>query len=139
MLALPSAPIKNFEVKLDFCLFLIFSVCILTSSSRCSILIKYSSKSIIARHIRFELARGGQCYIVYNNVNNIEIYTKRIISLVPSARVGFIHGQLPSKKIEQSLASFINKKINVLVCSSIIEAGIDVPNANTIIIENAVI
>ena len=97
----------------------------------------YSSKSILYKFISFEINRNGQVYIVYNNVDNIQNYTNKIVDLFPSLRVNFIHGKLSAQKIEKNLSSFIKKEIDVLVCSTIIEAGLDVPNTNTIIIENS--
>ena len=97
----------------------------------------YSSKNVFNKYIKNEIKRRGQVYIVYNNVDNIYSYTKKISNLFPNLVINFIHGQLPSNKIESRLSRFINKKIDVLVCSSIIEAGIDVPNTNTILIENS--
>ena len=99
--------------------------------------ILFSSKSTLFSYISLEVRRGGQVYIVYNNVNNIEKYVDKIQNLFPSLTVSFIHGKLSPKKIEKTLSLFINKKINVLICSTIIEAGLDVPATNTILIENS--
>jgi len=97
----------------------------------------YSTKNILYKFISFEINRGGQVYIVYNNVDNIENYSNKIKDLFPNLNINFIHGKLSAAKIEKNLSSFINKKIDVLICSTIIEAGLDVPNTNTIIIENS--
>ncbi len=99
--------------------------------------VNYTDSRLIQRCIRFELHRGGQVFVVYNNVNNIDSYTERLSKIIPEANIEFIHGQESSSKIENRLVRFISKKVDVLVCSSIIEAGIDISGVNTIIIENS--
>lgn len=99
--------------------------------------VNYSNMNIISMGVRFELHRNGQVFIVYNNVKNIDIYTDKIRAQFPEACVDYIHGQESSVNIERKLSAFLSKNINVLVCSSIIEAGIDIPGANTIFIENS--
>ncbi|WP_230660114.1 transcription-repair coupling factor [Psychrobacter sp. I-STPA10] len=84
-----------------------------------------------------ELLRGGQVYILHNDVASIERMAENIRELVPEARVGAAHGQMNERQLEQVMSQFYHKKFNVLVCTTIIETGIDVPNANTIIIERA--
>ena len=84
-----------------------------------------------------ELLRGGQVYLLHNDVASIERMAETIRELVPEARVGVAHGQMQERQLEQIMEQFYHKKFNVLVCSTIIETGIDVPNANTIIIERA--
>ncbi len=84
-----------------------------------------------------ELLRGGQVYILHNDVASIERMAETIRELVPEARVGVAHGQMQERQLEQVMQQFYHKKFNVLICSTIIETGIDVPNANTIIIERA--
>ncbi|WP_227430123.1 transcription-repair coupling factor [Psychrobacter sp. I-STPA6b] len=84
-----------------------------------------------------ELLRGGQVYILHNDVASIERMAENIRELVPEARVGVAHGQMNERQLEQVMSQFYHKKFNVLVCTTIIETGIDVPNANTIIIERA--
>ena len=84
-----------------------------------------------------ELLRGGQVYLLHNDVASIERMAETIRELVPEARVGVAHGQMQERQLEQIMQQFYHKKFNVLVCSTIIETGIDVPNANTIIIERA--
>jgi len=100
-------------------------------------IIKYSNREVVVGAITREIHRGGQVFIVNNNVDNIPDYSEKIRRWAPFARVEFLHGQETSLKIEKKMSDFILRKINVLVCSSIIEAGIDVPGANTIIIENS--
>lgn len=84
-----------------------------------------------------ELLRGGQVYILHNEVDSIERAAENIRLLVPEARVAVAHGQMHERELEQVMQQFYHKSYNVLVCSTIIETGIDVPNANTIIIERA--
>ena len=84
-----------------------------------------------------ELLRGGQVYLLHNDVASIERMAENIRELVPEARVGVAHGQMNERGLEQVMQQFYHKKFNVLVCTTIIETGIDVPNANTIIIERA--
>ncbi|ALF60481.1 transcription-repair coupling factor [Psychrobacter urativorans] len=84
-----------------------------------------------------ELLRGGQVYLLHNDVASIERMAETIRDLVPEARVGVAHGQMQERQLEQIMQQYYHKKFNVLICSTIIETGIDVPNANTIIIERA--
>ncbi|MDR7016280.1 transcription-repair coupling factor [Acinetobacter sp. 3657] len=84
-----------------------------------------------------ELLRGGQVYLLHNEVESIERAAETIRTLVPEARVAVAHGQMRERELEQVMQQFYHKEYNVLVCSTIIETGIDVPNANTIIIERA--
>ena len=94
-------------------------------------------EDVIKEAITKELERGGQVYYLYNNVENIETKSAEISRLVPEAEVSFAHGQMSGREIEEIMFDFINKKTNVLVCTTILESGIDIPNANTIIVENA--
>ena len=84
-----------------------------------------------------ELLRGGQVYFLHNEVETIERSAETIRELVPEARVAVAHGQMRERELEQVMQQFYHKEYNVLVCSTIIETGIDVPNANTILIERA--
>jgi transcription-repair coupling factor (superfamily II helicase) len=84
-----------------------------------------------------ELARGGQAYYVYNKVEGIHHVAERVRQLVPSARVAVGHGQMTEKEIEPVMLGFIAGEIDVLVSTSIVESGLDIPNANTLIVENA--
>lgn len=92
---------------------------------------------VIKEAITKELERNGQVFYLYNNVENIEAKAAEISNLVPEAEVSFAHGQMSGREIEEIMFDFINKKTNVLVCTTILESGIDIPNANTIIVENA--
>ena len=94
-------------------------------------------KDVIKEAITKELERNGQVFYLYNNVENIAKKAMEISQLVPEAEVSFAHGKMTGKEIEEIMFDFINKKTNVLVCTTILESGIDIPNANTIIVENA--
>lgn len=95
------------------------------------------SDSLIKEAILHETDRGGQVYLVHNRVDDIESIALRLNKLVPTARIGVGHGQMPEKQLEQVMWDFYHRKYDVLVCTTIIESGLDVPNANTIIINNA--
>lgn len=84
-----------------------------------------------------ELARDGQVFYLYNRVRGIELKANEIKSLVPEARVATAHGQMNEKELEDVMYSFINKECDVLVCTTIIESGLDLPNVNTIVVEDA--
>ncbi|WP_420550456.1 transcription-repair coupling factor [Litorivicinus lipolyticus] len=84
-----------------------------------------------------ELLRGGQVYYLHNDVKTIERTAERLRELVPEARVVVGHGQMRERELEKVMSDFYHKRFNVLVCSTIIETGIDVPNANTILIDRA--
>ena len=87
--------------------------------------------------IRHEIERGGQVYFVHNKVGNIMEVAGRLQSLLPSARIAIGHGQMDGKKLEEVMLDFIEGQFDILVATTIIESGLDVPNANTIIINNA--
>ncbi len=101
-----------------------------------------SGKTFLAKHddlvireaIHRELQRGGQVFFVHNRVRSIAGISKKIEKLVPQARIAVAHGQMPGKVLEEIMVKFINHEIDVLVCTTIIESGLDIPNANTIII-----
>ncbi|NUG52344.1 transcription-repair coupling factor [Acinetobacter lactucae] len=95
------------------------------------------TEASIKEAILRELLRGGQVYFLHNEVDTIERAAENIRVLVPEARVAVAHGQMRERELEQVMQQFYHKEYNVLVCSTIIETGIDVPNANTIIIERA--
>lgn len=92
---------------------------------------------VIQNAIQRELARGGQVYYLYNRVESIERVAAKISELVPEARVSVAHGKMSETQLENIMLDLINGEIDVLVCTTIIETGLDVPNANTIILENA--
>lgn len=87
--------------------------------------------------INRELARGGQVYYVYNRVQDIADMAARVQASVPEASVAFAHGQMSERQLEEIMYEFVNGDIDVLVTTTIIETGLDIPNANTIIIHNA--
>jgi transcription-repair coupling factor (superfamily II helicase) len=84
-----------------------------------------------------ELARGGQVYFLHNELDSIERMARELGVLVPEARIRIAHGQMPERELEQVMLDFHRQRFNVLVCSTIIESGIDIPSANTIIINRA--
>jgi len=84
-----------------------------------------------------ELARGGQVYFLHNEVDSIERTARELQELVPDARIRIAHGQMPERELEQAMLDFYRQRFNVLVCTTIIESGIDVPTANTIVINRA--
>lgn len=92
---------------------------------------------MIREAIHRELGRGGQVYYVYNRVNNIDEVANHVASLVPEANVAFAHGQMNEHQLEKIMLDFINGDIDVLVSTTIIETGLDIPNANTMIIQDA--
>lgn len=95
------------------------------------------SPQLIREAIRRELSREGQVYIVYNRVQGINKIAKEIHDLVPEASVGVAHGQMPERKLEKVMLDFLEESYNVLVSTSIVEAGLDIQNVNTIIIFDA--
>lgn len=92
---------------------------------------------VIKDAIYKELARDGQVFILYNSVSKIENQVSRIKRLVPESKVTYIHGQMNKNQIETTMESFINKQFDVLVCTTIIETGIDIQNVNTLIVLDA--
>ena len=92
---------------------------------------------VIKEAITKELERGGQVFYLFNQVEGIDRKAKQIEDLVPEAKVSYAHGQMSGTKIEEIMKEFIDGNTNVLVCTTILESGIDIPNANTIIVENA--
>ena len=95
------------------------------------------NEELVREAIDREVARGGQVYYVYNRVNGIEDVALRVQQLLPEAVVEYAHGQMKERELENIMLAFINKEIDVLVCTTIIETGLDIPNANTIIIHDA--
>ena len=84
-----------------------------------------------------EILRGGQVYFLHNEVSSIEKAAEDLQKLIPDARIGVAHGQMSERQLESVMSDFYHKRFNVLMCTTIIETGIDIPNANTIIIERA--
>lgn len=96
-----------------------------------------SKESIIQDEIEREISRGGQVFFVYNRVEHIEEMASMINRLVPDARIAVAHGQMTSKTLENIILGFLEKEFDVLVCTTIIETGMDISNANTMIIYDA--
>lgn len=92
---------------------------------------------VVKEAITKELERGGQVFYLYNNVEGIIKKATEIANLVPEAKVDVAHGKMTGSELENIMQDFIEEKTNVLVCTTILESGIDIPNANTIIVENA--
>lgn len=95
------------------------------------------SDGLIREAVMRELKRGGQVFFLHNEVDTIANAYEKLSSLLPEARIGIAHGQLRERELEQVMRDFLQQRYNVLLCSTIIETGIDIPNANTIIIERA--
>ena len=93
--------------------------------------------SLVKKSIKKEISRGGQVYFVHNEVNSIDKIKDRLHEIVPSAKIEVAHGQMPEKILQQLMIDFINKRFDILLCTTIIESGIDLPNVNTIIVNNA--
>ena len=94
-------------------------------------------KEVVKEAITRELERNGQVFYLFNNVENIIQKADEISEMVPEAKVAYAHGQMSGREIEDIMEEFIQGNTNVLVCTTILESGIDIPNANTIIVENA--
>ncbi|MEM1229858.1 MAG: transcription-repair coupling factor, partial [Pseudomonadota bacterium] len=99
--------------------------------------IQQSRKHVIREAIHRELQRGGQVFYVHNEVKSIERVAAELAEALPEARVAVGHGQMPKRELEAVMNDFYHRQVNVLVCTTIVENGIDVPNANTIIIDRA--
>ncbi len=94
-------------------------------------------EEVIKEAITKELEREGQVFYLYNNVEDIERKANYVGNLVQGSSVAFAHGKMSGRELEDIMQDFIDKKIDILVCTTILESGIDIPNANTIIVENA--
>lgn len=96
----------------------------------------YDDKEL-ARAINFELDRGGQIYVLHNRIETIQTFAQKVASLVPKARIRIGHGQLPEQELASVMDDFYQRKYDVLVASTIIENGLDIPTVNTIIVDQA--
>lgn len=94
-------------------------------------------EGLIRRAIEFEIARGGQIFFVHNRVQTIDHMAEGLMALAPSARFAVAHGQMKAQDLEETMMRFLQREVDVLVCSTIIESGLDIPSANTIIIHEA--
>jgi transcription-repair coupling factor (superfamily II helicase) len=95
------------------------------------------SDQLLSEALHRELDRGGQSFFLHNRVETIRVAAERVADLVPEARVDVAHGQMPAKELDRVMTAFVDGRIDVLVCSSIIENGLDVPDANTLIVNRA--
>jgi transcription-repair coupling factor (superfamily II helicase) len=95
------------------------------------------AEDFIRDAIYFEIERGGQVFFIHNRVNGLSEMASLIKSLCPDLSIGFAHGQLEGHELEERIFDFIHKKYDVLVCTNIVESGVDIPNVNTIIVNNA--
>ena len=95
------------------------------------------SDATVTGAIRHELARGGQVYVLHNRVATIDLYARRIRALVPEARLDVAHGQLAAGELAEKMRLFQQGRTDVLVCTTIVESGLDIPRANTIIVDRA--
>ena len=99
--------------------------------------IRPEDPDLVREAIRNELGRDGQVYVIHNRVETIERGAARIRRLVPEARVAVAHGQMPEERLEQVMLDFLGGRYDVLVCTTIVEIGLDIPRVNTILIEDA--
>jgi len=99
--------------------------------------VQEKNKQTMCEAIMREIMRGGQVYFLYNKVENIQHVADDLAKLIPEAKINVAHGQMPERELEHVMMDFYHRRFNVLVCTTIIESGIDVPSANTIIIDRA--
>jgi transcription-repair coupling factor (superfamily II helicase) len=95
------------------------------------------SEETIARAIRDELARGGQVFFVHNRIDTLPAMQALLLRLVPGCRIGIAHGQMPERRLEAMMLQFLERRFDLLLCTTIIESGLDIPSANTIIVNHA--
>jgi len=100
-------------------------------------IVKTYDEKLVTEAIRFELSRGGQVFYLHNRILSIELVAARLRELMPGLRVGVGHGQMDAVDLEHVMTDFVANKYDVLVCTTIIESGLDIPNCNTLIIEGA--
>ena len=99
--------------------------------------IAHQDETLIRDAILRELQRGGQCFYVFNRIQGIDLITAELAALVPEAKICFAHGQMSEHQLEDIMERFIRRDIDILVSTTIIESGLDIPNANTILIDRA--
>jgi transcription-repair coupling factor (superfamily II helicase) len=99
--------------------------------------VRNEGTGVIREAILRELKRGGQCYFLHNEVETIENRRQKLEEILPEARIAIAHGQMPERELERVMRDFVAQRFNVLLCSTIIETGIDVPTANTIVMSRA--
>ncbi len=93
--------------------------------------------ALVQQALRRELTRRGQVFYVYNRVQGIEMVAQKLRKLVPEANLGVAHGQMHQDELAEAMLDFVGRRVDVLVCTSIIESGLDIPNANTLVVEHA--
>ncbi|MGD9153762.1 MAG: transcription-repair coupling factor [Gammaproteobacteria bacterium] len=138
ILALTATPIPR-TLNLSFSGIRDLSIIATPPEKRLSIktFIQESSPQIIREAIMREIMRGGQVYFLYNKVEDIQYKADKLAQLIPEAKINVAHGQMPERELEHVMTDFYHRRFNILVCTTIIESGIDVPSANTIIINRA--
>lgn len=99
--------------------------------------VRSENNGVIREAVLRELKRGGQCYFLHNEVETIENRRQKLEEILPEARIAVAHGQMPERELERVMRDFVAQRYNILLCSTIIETGIDVPTANTIVISRA--
>ncbi|MDI9333955.1 MAG: transcription-repair coupling factor [Cytophagales bacterium] len=99
--------------------------------------VRSEDKSVIREALLREIKRGGQCYFLHNDVATMRNRLAQLTELLPEARIQIAHGQMPERELERVMRDFVAQRFNVLLCSTIIETGIDVPTANTIVMSHA--
>ncbi len=99
--------------------------------------VRNEGTGVIREAVLRELKRGGQCYFLHNEVETIENRRQKLEAILPEARIAVAHGQMPERELERVMRDFVAQRHNILLCSTIIETGIDVPTANTIVISRA--
>ena len=99
--------------------------------------VRSENSGVIREAVLRELKRGGQVYFLYNEVETIENRRQKLEEILPEARIAVAHGQMPERELERVMRDFVAQRYNILLCSTIIETGIDVPTANTILISRA--
>jgi transcription-repair coupling factor (superfamily II helicase) len=99
--------------------------------------VRSEDNGVIREAVLRELKRGGQCYFLHNEVETIQNRLERLKELLPEARIAVAHGQMPERDLERVMRDFVAQRFNILLCSTIIETGIDVPTANTILMSRA--
>ena len=102
-----------------------------------STIIAHDEDALVREALRRELDRGGQAFFLHNRVQGISQVAERLRRLLPDARLAVGHGQMPGSELEEVMTRFVNGEVDILLCTTIIESGLDIPNANTIIIDRA--
>jgi transcription-repair coupling factor (superfamily II helicase) len=96
------------------------------------------NEDFIREAIYYEVERGGQIFYIHNRIQGLKEMTVLLQELCPDLSIGYAHGQMEGHELEERILHFIDKKYDVLVCTNIVESGVDIPNVNTIIVQNAI-